>query len=252
MTKTEMQGLFYTLIGQTSAYSRAPATGTPAENDLEELLDESILEMASRARPLQLRKMKTFTLAYSSADELLGKYDMPTDFLDYWHVEEPIRISGRPLEQRLEGEIDALASDENLSFENSLTSYWYEAGNKVAGSSGSFTATRQIGFFPIPRSGSAKMPYCRTPTLLSTIGASTDYFDLPRRYHRAPVMRSAALFFQNKREKPGENQDTGAWLAYFDQMADELYRETCEQLRATYRRSAPDLLSSAVESWMEV
>lgn len=252
MTKVEMEGLFWEILGQTSSYSRAPGTGTPAGPEEYALFDESILEMCSRAKPLQLRKMKTFTLAYSTADEILGKYDMPTDFLDYWHVEEPIRIGGRPLEQRLEGEIDALASDENLSFENSLTSYWYEAGNKIAGSSGSYTATRQIGFFPIPRSGSAKMPYCRTPATLSTIGTSTNYFDLPSRYHRACVMRSAALFLQNKREKPGEQQDVGAWLAYFDAMVEELKRETCEQLRATFRRSAPDLLAGQVDSWMPV
>lgn len=252
MTKTELQGLFYEIIGQTSSYARAPGTGTPVGPDLLDLLDESILEMAGRAKPCTLRKMKTYTLAYSTADEILGKYDLPTDFLDYWHVEEPIRIAGRALEQRLEGEIDSLASDEYSNYDNSLCSYWYEAGVKVAGNSGSYTGTRQIGFFPIPRSGTAKLPYLRTPTLLSTIGSSTEYFDLPGRYHRAVVMRAAAMFFQLKKEKPGDNQDIGAWLAYFDSMVTELQRETSEQLRATFRRVAYDVTSRAVEDWMPV
>lgn len=249
MNRVEMQGLFYEVIGQTSAYPRAPGSGTPAGPTLLKLLDESILEMCSRAKPLHLRKMKSWTLAYATADEVLGKYDMPLDFLDYWHVEEPIRIAGRPLVQAFEGQVDSLASDETVSYGNQLTLYWYEAGVKVTAGAG----VRQIGFFPIPRSGTAKMPYCRIPTTLSGLaGDSTDYFDLPTRFHRAPVMRAAALFLQNKREKPAENQDPAGWLAYFDQQADALAKETKEALRATFRRVAYDPMAGQVEDWMPV
>lgn len=247
-----MQGAWYTLIGQTSAYGRAPGTGTPADPTILDLLDEAILEMVSRAKPLLLRKLKTWTLGYSTSDEQAGIYDMPTDFLDYWHVEEPIRIGGRPLVQALEGQIDSLASDETVSYGNQLTLYWCERGVTVSGSSGSYTGKRQIRFFPIPRSGSAIMPYMRTPTPLAGLGNSTDYFDLPKRYHRAVVMRAAAVWFQNKKEKPAENQDPGAWMGYFDRMADELEKETREALRATMRRTAYDPMSGMVENWMPI
>lgn len=250
MNKVELQGIFYELIGQTSSYARIPGSGTPAGPVALDLIDLAILEMVSRAKPLQLRKLKSWTLSTGSADGLLGYYDMPSDFLDYQHVEEPIRIAGRRLAQVLEGEIDSLASDTNYSYTNSLTTYWCEKGVTVSGSAGSMTGSRQIRFFPIPTSGTAKLPYVRTPTPLGNLGNSTDYFDLPERFQKACVYRAAAFFFQNKKEKPAENQDVAAWLGYFDSMVEELKRETDERLRATYRRTPPDYLAEAVEDWM--
>lgn len=240
MTRYSMSGLFWQLVGQTGSYARAPGSiGTTVDPSLYELIDEAILEMVSRAHPVHCRDIESITLTGASS------YSLPTDFLDYQGVSEPIRIAGKGLIQASQGDIDALDSDPNYSDTNMQTIYWYELGVQ--------SGARKIAFYPNPTSGTAKLFHIRKPATLTSLAAnSTEYPDLPARFHRAPVMYAAALYFQYKREKPGENQDPGAWLAFFDKACEELRQETDEQLRKTYRGTIPDFLTGAVDDWMDI
>lgn len=204
-----------------------------------EALDESILEMVSRAKPVHCRSLQSLTLTGATS------YSLSSDFLDYQGVLEPIRIAGKPLCMTTQGESDALESDPDYSTSTTEATWWYEVGVS--------SGARKIAFFPNPSSGTAKIPYVRTPVTLASLTANTtEYPDLPTRFHRAPVMRAAALIVQEKRESLKEGQDPAGWLSYFDDMCEKLRQETQEQLRSVYRGSVPDVLSGQLDYWMEV
>lgn len=243
MTRYQMAGRFWRMVGLTTSYNRAfGSIPTTVDPTLYETMDEGILEMVSRARPVLCRSYNSFTLNGASS------YSLPSDFIDYWGVNEPIRIAGKALQQVQYGDIDSLVSDPNYSSANQSTSYWYELGVS--------SAARKIAFYPVPTSGTAIMPYLRKPaTLGSLAGNSTEYTDIPARFHLGPVLWAAYEWAQQRKERVALTNagiDPEAWMARFDGLCEQLKQETSEELRRTMRGTIPDMQQGAVELWMEV
>lgn len=237
-----MRGLFWELIGQVSTFGRQPGYGTPAGPSLDTMLYSYICEMVEDCAPVLCRAEGTITL---SAGTGAGPYDLPSDFIDFLDVEDPLTLAGIELRQTRRTTARQMAA--GYSSVSGVPTHWYEMGRKTTSSFG-----RQVGFWPPPTAaGTVYVPYLREPLTFSAVGSSTQYPDLPRSFHRAPVFGAAGEFSQHRPEL-FEGKDTNSWTAYYQNEKARLKRHTEERLRATMRNTVPDYTSAAFEDAMEV
>lgn len=237
-----MRGLFWELTGLSSTFGRQPGYGTPAGPSLDTMLYTYICEMVEDARPVLCREEGTITL---SAVTGAGPYDLPADLIDFLDVEDPLTLAGVELIQTRQTTARMMAAGWTTS--NATPTHWYEWGRKITSTFG-----RQVGFWPPPSAaGTVYVPYLREPLTFATVGSSTQYPDLPRSFHRAPVFGAAAEFSQHRPEL-FEGKDTSSWRAYYDSEKQRLVRHTAERNRATMRNTVPDYTAAAWEAAMEV
>lgn len=227
MTPAQMRSLFWKHVGlPATAYDTAARFES---EDVDDYLHEAIMEFCDRACPVQLYKTASISLVSGTS-----LYNYPSDF---WRLRRGYRstISGVPVERCREDQI-AMVNESIYGVSESPPSFYYDAG-VVDDFSDSDAGKRQFGVWPVPStSGTMKLYYLREPIRFdhANLDVDTDqYPDLPRHYHRYPVLMAAHNFYLMNGERPAKPTEPLYQIAVA--AAERLYKEVSEDFQGDQR-----------------
>lgn len=208
MTRGELRGLFWEVIGEASNFGAQPgyASGPTAD----QYIWQGFCEIGKRTKPPHWRKLHSITLVASTET-----YALPADWLAYQDpVRSPLTVSRRRLQYVEPTVVEQLRGDSAWSALD--PAYWYDAG--VADSGGSF-GSRLVGVFPATLNGTGLLPYVRKPIKLTHASMSdgTEYPDLVEPLHKPAVFWGVYEFFLHQPELP-QSVSPDTYLAIFDRM----------------------------------
>lgn len=233
-----MEGLFLERLGEGSQMGRFAGPGP------REYIYLGLCELVERAKPLQMRKLHSLSIAVGTE-----RYELPADFLAYQDINEPITIAGRKMVPLAQGDVEQMRDNPCESWVNTSSVGWYEAG--VSDVADSTFGKRYIGFWPIPiAAATAKIPYVRKPISLdhASLTSVMEYPDVPVAYHRAPVYFGLAEYWSDE----GDEAKAQVWLGKFELLATRYATRVAEEMQACARPRIRNELAGAIESWMPV
>lgn len=212
--------------------------------ELDQFWHEGACELGRRGQPVLWRAAYSTTTAGQATE-----YPLPADFLRWVDLEPPL-IGGNPLTMATQGQLDQInAGWRTQASGGRATAYCVELGIVTAGAN---AGKRCIRFDPIPDNGlTLLLPYYREPVRLGSLADNTtEYWDLPARWHRVPCLWAVYTWAM---DGGVEFKKDPAFLEQrFNKHAEQFRAEFNERMQPAFRATTPEAFSTRFDpDWQE-